>query len=474
MTVAAAGLVAVALAAGLASTLLRVAPGGRIEAEEPAAAPAAAAPAAPAAPLDEEVTGEVTTPRGERVDVPAYYTGYGWSLRYLAREPGRYAVRVRKGGPSVTVDVEAGTIAKRGVVGVSRAHPRALAWQDGTPYVARGANACWSAGEGWFDDVARWHAGIVAAGGNWTRLWLVPWGRGFTIERTPGAVDFDVASRLDALFAQAEERGLAVQWVLFPHAMFAGSWSENAYASLATSPRAFFADPEARAHAARLVRYLVARYASYRSIFAWEIMNEEDLVEAPAGDVRAFADAIAAEIRALDPAHHLVTTSFWSPAHEHAATWNGPLYDLVQVHLYGADFRARIPAEGKALAAIPKPALLAEFGVDPRGPAEDDATVAEASRLAREAGFAGDAMPWWWETHVKMGSVTAPAPARAAAPGLAPSSLARAAPSRPPAGCGCEAPGAAAGSAATAGAWAGVGLALAVAAARRRRGRLDA
>ena len=398
-------------------------------------------------PAEIAVDALVVTPSGSVVRVPAFWdrdterstaggrelitaVGAGYfRLRYAALEAGKYEVSiVAKDAASEDVsaampfDVVLGE--DRGFVRVDPTDPMGLAYDDGTQYLAVGANVCWSTEAAAGYDMQAYLQSIADSGGNWSRLWMTHFGEGWTIEWSKahpsgyyaglGRYSVEVARRLDDAFAFAEREGIAIQLVLWQHSQFEtenwSSWPENPYNAAnggpASNSEAFFTNNVAVRLSAQRLRYLVARYASFRSLFAWEIMNEMDGVNAPSDAVFSWAEARARELRAMDPAHHLVTTSHLvRPYLSPLRAYSSDAYDLTQAHAYGASFGFAIPKDAQALAALGKPMIFGEFGLDYLGELEQQdprgVHLAEGSWIAMSSGYAGGAMSWWWDTYLR-------------------------------------------------------------------------
>jgi hypothetical protein len=394
-------------------------------------------------PDEVEVRAEVTTPTGAVIEVPAFWfepyapsleggrevwtpDGEGrWCARYAPTETGAHTLVVvasDDAGQDVAGSLEftAGPPASRGFVGVDPENPRYFAYDDGTSYVPLGVNVDWVrepsgsfAYLGYLDDLA-------ADGGNWTRLWMSHFGEGTTLEWGAyhwtgyyaglGRYSPQVAAKLDRIFAEAEARGVLVQLVLHQHSQFEASmwssWAENPYNAANGGPCAtsadYFTDPLALSLARRLHRYVVARYAAYRSLLAYEIFNEADLITGVGPSLMApWAQSAAAEIRALDPHGRPVTTSYGIPytlPTQDLTTWdfNNRHEYLLGSWMVGA-FLDGYRAEGT-------PLLLSEYGIDVQGAqnARDPQGVNMHNGiwLALMHGYAGGAMNWWWDDYV--------------------------------------------------------------------------
>jgi hypothetical protein len=197
--------------------------------------------------------------------------------------------------------------------------------------------------------------------------------------------------------------------------VFNAQWSANPYNAAnggpVATPGAFFTDPSARALFARRLRYVVGRWSAATNLLAWELWNEVDLTGGyRSADQVAWHREMAAVLRALDPADHLVSTSF-SIFTNDDAVWRVAGLDFTQLHFY-----SRIPVQilpnlaaniatwvPERITDFRRPVLFAELGVDAAGPAETRAVDPEGIGIhdglwaAPMAGSFGTAMTWWWD-----------------------------------------------------------------------------
>ncbi len=350
-------------------------------------------------------------------------------VRYAPMEEGRHELTIvarDAAGQDVSASTsfEVGPGNARGFVHVDPRDPLALSYDDGTPYVPIGANVAWSTAPSAGYDMDEYLSEIAAAGGTWSRLWMTHFGEGWTIEgsaRDPsgyyaglGRYSVEVASRLDRVFEAAEARGIGIQLVLWQHSQFEtaawSSWAQNPYNAANGGPaadsKAFFESPVAIELSQRRIRYLVGRYAAYRSLLAWEIMNEMDGVQAPFKLVSGWCAQRARDLRLEDPYRHLVTTSYLVRPYLGAAdAYASDVYDIAQGHAYGGALGVGIPKDAQALRKYGKPLVFGEFGLDFQGDVDlsdpQGVHLAEGSWIALASGYWGGAMSWWWDSYLR-------------------------------------------------------------------------
>lgn len=344
-------------------------------------------------PFAREIWAEVTSPDGHAVRLPAFHSANDtWSVRTRAAALGTYQLgAVQETTTTGCSPLEAKTLGSgkftvkrlahsRGAIGIDRHNPRRFAFADGTPYVPLGANLAWPNGPR-THYYAHAFAKLHQAGLNWSRLWMCNWG-GTNLDwasddNAPsppiGTLSLRVATFWDSIVESAEDNSISFQMVLQHH----GQWNTGANSNWATnpwnvtnggflkSPKDFFSDAKARALTKVKYRYIVARWGYSPSILAWELFNEVMWTDARAGSpadnaaVAAWHAEMADFLRALDPQHHLVTTSDDYLDH--------PLYakmDFYQPHNYPADLLTGLRHFDTDPATLDRPVFYGEVGED--------------------------------------------------------------------------------------------------------------
>jgi len=181
-----------------------------------------------------------------------------------------------------------------------------------------------SSGTVWIDDVGLYECD---SGGNVAVDYNMVFNPGFE-EWTPARLRMVPLARFEYLLGVCEANDIVVQATIFDYRL----WNK-------TSPIGFYAqyfgdwwtDAASIAQQERALRYLIARFAHYRSLFAWELTNEMD---ASYTDVRGnWIAGRASFIHSGDPYSHLVTNSMWSSPGDYEYGQLEEL-DLNQVHNY--------------------------------------------------------------------------------------------------------------------------------------------
>jgi len=193
----------------------------------------------------------------------------------------------------------------------------------GNLYLAR-ENA--TGGQAYIDEVRMWRAGDPAQ---------------VNILRQPyaDAVDhFDPmnAAQWDLYIQSAEQHGVYLKLVIDEK----NEWIRNHTAADGTMTAAgsndnFYAAPGTKVRWLEQAwwRYVIARWGYSTAVHSFEYINEGDPYD---GRLYEAANAMASYFHQNDPAHPLVTTSFWA-AFPNKEFWSNPLYpdiDYVDLHAY--------------------------------------------------------------------------------------------------------------------------------------------
>ncbi len=364
--------------------------------------------ASPFDPYELSVYADFRAPSGEVHRVPGFLDAGGfWRGRYMPLERGAYAYHV-----GVRNAVGSATSAPRrfvvnassppAPVGISARDPRHFELATGEPFYPVGMNVAWAG------DFEPFFKGFAGAGGNTVRIWLAPWSLGVASRTVAGEIDLEKADRLERVLDLAARYGLRVQLVLAYHGEFDRAWKESPYAAMNGGPCAvpgeFFTDSRARAAFRGLLRYVAARYASHKAIFAWELMNEADLVPAlSTKDVVYWHREMARVLRYYDPVEHPITTSV-SRVGALAELEELKGIDFLQVHAYGRKVDAAILDQVAAHARAQRPSYIGEFAGSFRAAPDQSDTNGVRLRaglwLSLASPASGTAMPWWWDTHI--------------------------------------------------------------------------
>lgn len=337
-----------------------------------------------------EIFAEVITPSGRRVRLPAFpERSDRWTVHARADEAGEYrlgsVVEDLPGGQRVLRPTDADPVRRRVKTPITRPAiqrdprdtSRFLA-ADGSTYTPLGANLAWADGPrvAWHLDAFR---EFEANGLNWTRIWMAHWGgtnldwlpRDMGPSPAPGTLDRRVAANWDRILEAAARHGVYVQVVLQHHGQYTtganSNWAINPWnaahpAGFLQHPAEFFTSPRAAALTRQKYRYIVARWAHSPAVLAWELFNEVHWTNGYMEDepaVAAWHREMADYIRAIDPYHHLITTSL--------DDLESPIYaamDYYQPHLYAINMLTSVRAFEKPFSAFDRPVFWGEIGDD--------------------------------------------------------------------------------------------------------------
>lgn len=411
-------------------------------------------------PAEIQVDGELRSPSGEALTIPAFVAreydrslvgGFEklaaagdrqWTLRFTPTEPGRWQWRWRVRTP-VNEDIGdwndidvAPASDFHGLLRRSPRDPRYLEFDDGTPYFAVGENMCWYDGRGTFA-YDEWIARLAEQGGNYIRLWMPTWAFGLEAITRDGSGAVASSSlgnyesrlgrawQLDYVIDLARRHGIQVMLSIQSHGAFSFTnnsvWEDNPYnvanGGPLAAPREFFTNTEARELFKRRLRYIVGRWGYAANVMTWELWNEVDLVDQPTPEaLLEWHREMAAELRQLDPYDRLISTSTslgeaLTPGTASSALWELDDIDYTQAHYYSfdgnpADFPQIFSRISRRLLRYEKPTFVSEAGVDFRGPAETIANDpgGDGFHDILWAGVftegLGTGMSWWWDNVV--------------------------------------------------------------------------
>lgn len=403
------------------------------------------------------VDAEVTQPDGQVMAVPAFaYQAFSrrlangaesltpldsisWRLRFTPRQSGPHTLQALVQTPdaptqrSASIDFEAKSLDQPDSVVPKSVPPSPRAAADGFPRVGLhgqyletmlgkplpllGWNVCWHGRRG-TADYDEWLPALARAGAQFARLWMAPWA--FGIENAPGErlqYRLDRAWQLDYVFNQALDHGIYLMLCLDYHGMFESEpdywggnnhWPNHPYHQNHGGPclnaHEFFTRPEALRLYQKRLRYLIARFAAYPNLLAWEFFNEIDNVyrHLKPDDVVRWHETMGQWLHQQDPFQHLVTSSLTGGS-DRAEFWRVKALDFAQYHSYGMSK----PAMGLAavsqsmLQNYRKPVLIGEYGTDWRGWGRTNDPFLRGFRQGlwggALGGSAGSAMSWWWE-----------------------------------------------------------------------------
>ncbi len=356
-----------------------------------------------------------------------------WKVRFTPDCPGdwKYQVWAKDRSGSMHLPEARFKVTESGHPGFIRRsarNPLVFAWDNGQPFFAVGENMCWGGARGSFD-YDQWLPELGKAGGNFIRIWMSSWNCALEWSQAGkgewrngeyqgvGVYSLGNAWKLERILDTARREGINVMLCLGTYGEFTeggyfkeGQWKANPYNQANGGPcekaADFWTNATARKLYQRRLRYLAARFGPLTNLQAWEFWNE---ARAPAGWVAEMARYLKGtgefQKDRADPYCHLVTTTYGSPE-----VWKIPEIDLSQTHSSGqgniADHAPVVHEDAQKHAQYGKPHLMAEFGIDWRGPDSKydpeglGVNLHNALWASTCSGDAGAAMIWWWDNYI--------------------------------------------------------------------------
>ena len=338
------------------------------------------------------LTCKLRPPSGKEQVVHGFHDGGStWRVRFMPHEQGDWSYELTASRGDAT-DMKTGTLrvvvsSAPGPIRVAPGNPRALAHANGEPFCAMGGGA-FSLWQDWVTGTRSWSEYLDAHHQhrmNCMRIFLYQEAhRGRSSHEVANLIqegftdryDLDVAKRLDAVFAQAQDQQIAVILTFFDHWSKRHDWGRSVFARENGGPCAGADDmldkPAAIEIEKKMMAYAIRRWGAYANLMAWELWNEIDLV--PGTDLSSdgaslkWHRAMAKFVKDEDPYDHLVFTSFSSGVIEpkwYAEPWN----EIISYHHYAAYNGGRPNTVDDDLAAAlgpfqarAKPILVAELG----------------------------------------------------------------------------------------------------------------
>ena len=338
-----------------------------------------------------------------------------WTYRVFVRDASRRTTSSSMGSPFHVVKGPS-----PGYVRISRYDRHYFAFDNGASYFPVGENlAFWYHG---ISDYRRWLAqpgSLRNTGINLIRIWMAPDKDSVDYAYPLGnyGADLPYAWALDRILRWAARDNIHVILTLALHATlqyrtdWLWDWSKNPYnrarGGPAANPCDFFTNSAAIAMFERNLRYVVARWGYSTSIFAWELFNEVDLVKGYKGcreGVVRWHQIMIDDLHELDPASHLITTSFAHMPGDRQV-WSLGGMNIVQSDHYSPDIAGYVTRDLRALRAYDKPDFMGEYGPWTVLPASIRDKRGWYIHLAEWAslfaGGAGSGLNWFWEDYVQ-------------------------------------------------------------------------
>ena len=369
-----------------------------------------------------DIIGSFYSPSGQKQIVHGFPYGIGkekvvdWQVHFAPDEAGKWNYLLTIKGPNGVRHTESHQFtcvddkSAKGMVRISIDDPQYFEFDNGQFFYPIGQNISWSGSyEHYFSE-------LIKAGGNSARIWVCPWNLQFDGPRHPDGYDLEISKRLDKLFEIAETKGISILLVIEYHGMLQWDWGKNPFNQAnggpCKTPWEFFTNPEAIERFKRRLDYMVARWGHSSALMAWELWNEVDLVnnwdflvtKDKFKQIIEWHRQVGSYLKKIDPYRHLVTTST-SNTNQFDDIYKLKEIDFIPRHFYRETVIEDLVKQFEIQKEFKKPYFVSEFsgGTDPRSDQKDVAGRRLHAGLwaAFMTPTAGNAMPWWWDIHVK-------------------------------------------------------------------------
>lgn len=330
-----------------------------------------------------------------------------------------------------------------GFVEISKENPRYFALSDGASYIPIGYNLCFP--RHWdrmtedecFAMIEEHMKGIGENGGNYVRIWVShPF---YEIEDSrAGAYNPEKLARIDRFMGLAKKYGIRVKICLEHFRNIRGykpaenerglnssAFSRPAYDGEFKSMDEYFCSQKGKDLYFSRFMALFERYGNDPAVFAWELWNEQNTVNAGRENVKKWQEEMFERISGVCK-KQLVVNSCGSfdgkgARADYGYFYKGTANQIAAIHRYldeGAEYEiCKGPLDVAAADAVgeiakicrDRPALLAETGaVQPKhsgpwrfyGADKDGIIFHDAFYAPFFAGAAGSGQPWHWDVYI--------------------------------------------------------------------------
>ena len=297
---------------------------------------------------------------------------------------------------------------------------KSFIFENGETYIPVGENFGWYTSRtlGSFEYDAIFQK-LADVNGNYARIWLKYENFALHMGTSSAKVDdfttrMNALERLDRVLKVAEEKGIYICLTLINHGQFSKSvnpeWLKNPYSKLIDYPFLFFSKKEIKEIYKEELRYIIARYGEYDSIFTYELFNEVDWTDGY--DYlrgKSWAKEMSEYIKSIDPYDRLITSSFMSDSNA-SGVFELDSIDYSTIHTYSYKSQSGITqrVKNEAISAqrkYNKPLLFEEWGVDADSgsktyEADPDGIMLYQALYGSIFSSSGSVMSWWWDTYI--------------------------------------------------------------------------
>lgn len=281
----------------------------------------------------------------------------GWMLRFSADIPGLYSIIFNVADSTGSDTTQADTIIvsagiSKGIIRKDSLNHQYYRHETGEPFFPMGINIGWNSFNK-YDTIIK---NLSNGQANLYRYWHTPFARqalewsNTSFYNGIGRYSQEAAAMTDALIDLSEAKDMYMQLVIFQHGMFSENvdamWIDNPYniANGGYIDRAekYFYNEACKKQTKKLLRYIVARWAYSKNIFAWEFFNEVQFTGIHNSQtalwfpgVLSWHSEMSQYIQSIDPYDHIMTTS--AEHHQIPVFDSINALDNIQYHLYNDD-----------------------------------------------------------------------------------------------------------------------------------------
>ncbi len=344
-----------------------------------------------------------------------------WQARFAPMKTGQcnYYLKIKTADTSIVSSSDTFTVVDSSKDGFLSADPSSyyqFKYSSGKPFRGVGMDLSWEGDikyDTLFDEFYKRQA-------NFTRLWMCPWNLGIQWNNGKYAYNQAAVGRMDTVVSLAEKYGIYYILSLDYHGALitqpdptwggGNNWPDNpanvVNGGTCVTPKEFFYNAQAKKRYKDRLRYLVGRWGYSPSICIWEFWNEIDNAigseNIPVDSVFNWHKEMAKYLKALNPYHHFISTSFGGYT-GYEKFFGIPEIGISQIHQY-YDLTTMSANITILNGLYGKPTIIAEFAYDWHTPISsniNDYLQAWHDGLWRGLFSPTPVTPlsWWWDNY---------------------------------------------------------------------------
>ncbi|RAP76156.1 DUF5060 domain-containing protein [Paenibacillus montanisoli] len=324
---------------------------------------------------------ELTSPSGKKWKVNGFYdgTGFAWKIRFSPDETGKWSYRLHAASSGTESSGPEGSFeaipsSNRGWIQLSQANKRFLEYRDGSTFYGIGVAYPWGITDVNLDKIAE-HGGnlITYWNGNYDSS-----GNGGGDDQLQSAtfgvekIDPLKALRIDDLIESFEQRGLHMNFVIWPHDSLAdtldgwpAAWKKSGYAAIGEA-KDFFTSEDMWTHQEHLYRYIIARWGYSSAIGIWDLVCEingtDGWVHGSTADTDAWTTKVHDYFKEHDPYGHPTMGSMAGSRQDYWDFGYRTLDLADRENYYNLNYKAYAQDIRKRWDSYEKPLIIGETG----------------------------------------------------------------------------------------------------------------